>query len=133
MSSQFVYYFDDDKEFYYDYDIIEAIDYITQTHGVDDILKDYIDSGLYDKETEDDKKILATYDDFDGTYESIDNMSEDTKTQLANEVVYDLIVDEDFYDDELTDYFEQDAYDQYEAGISIDDEERNLSDPSLYI
>ena len=134
MGLRFTYYFDtQDEPYYYEADSNDAADYIIRTHEPDDIIRDYIDVGLYEKENKENKEILKTYDNFDGTYDSITNMDNSTMADLVDEIIVDMLYDTDIYEDELEDYFEQIAYDEYEAGISIDDEERNLSDPSLYI
>ena len=106
--------------FEYEPDIDDAINYIIKNYSNDDILKAYIDT-LYEKESKNNKEILKSYDGFDGTYESLDNMSEEIKEDLVNEIIYDLIKT-DIYRDALEDYFEQEAYDAYEE----DKAERDL-------
>lgn len=108
----------DTEEYIYDADWEEARDYIMRTHSLDDILKDYIDSGFYDELNSESREALESYDGFDGTEESIENMSEDAKFELATELVVELLDDTDIYEDELYDYFEQDAFDEWESSIS---------------
>lgn len=118
MSLNFSYYFDDKEEpYYYEAYWKDAQEYIFRTHDIDDVLRDYIDSGLYDKLGSEGKETLKTYDGFNGTYDSIDRMSEDTKKELADELILDLLDDTNIYDDELKDYFEQTAYDDYDNTI----------------
>lgn len=116
MGLRFTYYFDNqtDEPYYYEADSSDAADYIVRTHEPDDIIRDYIDAGLYEKENEENKEILKTYDDFDGTYESITNMDISTMADLVDEILVDMLYDTDIYDDELEDYFEQTAYDEYD-------------------
>ena len=45
-------------------------------------------------------------------------MSDETKLELAKELIFDLLDDTDIYEDELQDYFEQDAYDEWESMLS---------------
>ena len=97
-------------EFEADYD--DAKEYIMRTRSLDDIIEDYINT-LYDKESEENKETLKTYDGFDGTKESMLNMEEDTKKELVDEVLFDLINKTPIYYNELYDYFEQEAYDEY--------------------
>lgn len=104
----------DEEEYVYEADWEEASDYILRTHSSDDILKDYIDTGFYNELNSESKEVLETYDGFDGTEASLDNMSEETKLELAKELIFDLLDDTDIYEDELQDYFEQDAYDEWE-------------------
>lgn len=131
MSLKFTYYFGGQEyeynggldtmfedEFEYEADWEEAKDYILRTHSLEDIIKDYIDTGMYDKLNSESKEALNTYDGFDGTYDSINNMSEDTKFELVGEIIIDLLDDTDIYEDELKDYFEQDAFDSFEDSIS---------------
>lgn len=126
MALTFYYYFNDDS-FEYEADYREAKDYIKQVRSSDEILQDFIDTGLYDKESESDKETLLEYDGFDGTYDSIENMSEDIKKELVDEILFDLIQETDQYEDELKDYFEQDAYDDYESEIAWEQEKRSLN------
>jgi len=107
----------DEEEFIYEADWEEASDYILRTHEASDILKDYIDNGMYDELGTESKEILSTYDGFDGTYDSIEKMSEEVQKELAQELMLDLL-DTDVYEDELQDYFEQDAYDEWEESHS---------------
>ena len=104
----------DTEEYIYEADWEEASDYILRTHSADDILKDYIDTGFYNDLNSESKEVLETYDGFDGTEESLGKMSEETKLELAKELIFDLLDDTDVYEDELQDYFEQDAYDEWE-------------------
>lgn len=106
----------DEEEYIYEADWSEASDYILRTHEAADIIKDYIDSGLYDELGEESKEILHEYDGFDGTYDSIEKMSTEVKEELAQELLLDLF-DTDIYEDELQDYFEQDAYDEWESTL----------------
>lgn len=108
----------DTEEYIYEPDWEEARDYIMRTHSLDDILKDYIDSGFYTTLDAEDKETLLSYDGFDGTEESIEMMSEEMKFELANELLIELLDDTDIYEDELYDYFEQDAFDEWEDSIS---------------
>lgn len=108
----------DTEEYVYEADWEEAGDYILRTHSSDDILKDYIDTGFYNALNSESKEVLETYDGFDGTEESLDNMSDETKLELAKELIFDLLDDTDIYEDELQDYFEQDAYDEWESMLS---------------
>lgn len=118
MGLRFTYYFNNqDKPYYYEADSNDAADYIIRTHEPDDIIKDYIDAGLYEKENEENKEILKTYDNFDGTYNSITNMDSSTMVDLVNEIILDMLYDTDIYEDELEDYFEQIAYDEYDENI----------------
>ena len=79
----------DTEEYIYEPDWEEARDYIIRTHSLDDILKDYIDSGFYTNLDAEDKETLLSYDGFDGTEASIDKMSEDIKLELVTELVLD--------------------------------------------
>lgn len=108
----------DTEEYIYEPDWEEARDYIIRTHSLDDILKDYIDSGFYNNLDAEDKETLLSYDGFDGTEASIDKMSEDIKLELVTELIFELLDDTDIYEDELMDYFEQDAFDEWEDSIS---------------
>ena len=118
MGLRFTYYFNNqDEPYYYEADSNDAADYIMRTHEPDDIIKDYIDAGLYEKENEENKEILKTYDNFDGTYDSITNMDSSTMVDLVNEIILDMLYDTDIYEDELEDYFEQIAYDEYDENI----------------
>lgn len=114
MGLRFTYYFDNqDEPYYYEADSKDAADYIVRTHELDDIIRDYIDVGLYEKENEENKEILKTYDNFDGTYDSITNMDISTMADLVDEIIVDMLYDTNIYDDELEDYFEQTAYDEF--------------------
>lgn len=106
----------DEKEFEYEADYDEAIDYLIRTHGTDDLIKDYIDNKFYENESDENKDILRSYDGFDGTYDSIENMSEENKIDMIKEVFFEVIADgeSDLYYDELKDYFEQEAYDAFD-------------------
>jgi len=88
----------------------EAVEFIRRTLSNDEILYDYLQY-IYPHETENSKEVLKDYN-FDGTAECIDNMSEEDKEDLVNEVIDDLI-DSDIYNDVLMDYFEDEAYDEY--------------------
>lgn len=115
MGLRFTYYFDNKEEpYYYEANYKDANDYIRRTHELDDIIRDYIDIGLYEKENEENKEILKTYDGFDGTYDSMTNMDISTMVDLVDEIILDMLYDTDIYEDELKDYFEQDAYDEYD-------------------
>lgn len=98
-------------EYTYEYDNREAEDYILRTHSYDDILNDFL-SYVYPKDTDGNKKILKDEFGFDGTEEAIPMMDEELKEELCEQVVYDLI-DIDLYNDELEEYFEADAYEEY--------------------
>ena len=118
MGLRFTYYFNNqDEPYYYEADSSDAVDYIVRTHEPDDIIRDYIDAGLYEKENEENKEILKTYDNFDGTYDSITNMDISTMADLVDEIIVDMLYDTNIYDDELEDYFEQTAYDEYDENI----------------
>ena len=118
MGLRFTYYFNNqDEPYYYEADSSDAVDYIVRTHEPDDIIRDYIDAGLYEKENEENKEILKTYDNFDGTYDSITNMDISTIADLVDEIIVDMLYDTNIYDDELEDYFEQTAYDEYDENI----------------
>lgn len=114
MSVNFNYDFGGSYEYLFEMDVDEAVDYIKQTRDSYEIIEDFILSGLYEKESDNDKETLANYDEFNGTIESIYDMDEDTKEILADEVVADIITETQYYDDELKDYFEQQAYDAFE-------------------
>lgn len=88
----------------------EAADYIIRSHTYDDILQDYIDY-IYSTDSEDVKKDLEEFG-FYGTEESIRNMSEEDKEDLTNQIIKELI-ELDIYNDELMDYFEDEAYERY--------------------
>lgn len=107
----------DEEEYVYEADSQDAQDYILRTRDAKEIVTDYIDSGLYDQLSDDDKEILADYEGFDGTVESLNNISDETLELLAEEVIITLLDDSDIYEDELQDYFEQDAYDEWESTL----------------
>ena len=105
-----------EEKYEYEWDFNEASDYIEQTHTSEDILEDFILSGLYEKESEKSKEGLLGNFGFTGNVEDIKNMNEDSKDLLAEELVFDLLSYSDIYEDELKDYFEQAAYDQWGEG-----------------
>ena len=103
----------DTEEFEFEADYKDALNYLIRTHGYDDLIRDYIDNGFYEAESDENKETLKSYDGFDGTYDSIRNMSEETKKDFIEEVFLDVLIngEPDIYHDELKDYFEQEAYD----------------------
>lgn len=125
MSVKFNYDFGGSYEYPFEIDVDDAADYIKQTRDSYEIIGDFILSGLYEKESDDDKETLASYDGFDGTTESIYYMDEDTKETLADEVLVNIIKETQYYDDELRDYFEQEAYDAFEDQESDNADRRN--------
>ena len=111
---RFIYNFDG-YDFPFEIDGSELMDakyYIKQTHTNDEILKDYLEY-LYPNESEYNKESVEDYG-FYGTEESIKDMSEKDKDELVNEVIYDLI-DLDVYNEELEDYFEDEAYEDFSS------------------
>lgn len=90
-------------------DLDEAMDYILRTRSPKEIVRDYIEC------FSDGEDILDEYDE-----EELRDLD-----ILKSELLIDLI-HEDFYDDELKDYFEDVAYQEYEDGIEEEKFRRNL-------
>ena len=115
MSLTFYYDFYDDTigdsdRYVFEAPYKDAIDYIKRTHTNDEILTDYANT-LYPLEDDENKETYKEYG-FDGTEESIRLMDDDMKKDLVNEIMYDMVNEIDIYDNELKDYFEQEAYDE---------------------
>ena len=90
-------------------DLEEAMDYILRTRSSKEIIRDYIEC-FPDRED-----ILDEYDE-----EELKDLD-----ILESEFLIDLI-HEGFYDDELKDYFEDQAYQEYVDGIEEEKFRRNL-------
>ena len=118
-------YYDDGlvgtEEFEYKIDYNEAEDYIIRTHEVDDIIEDWIKAFADTYTTKEIKALWDNFDgEFDGTMDSVKAMTEDQKLELVSGIdnmLYQLIDETGYYDDELKDYFEQDAYDEWEETL----------------
>ena len=107
----------EDYEYTAEYD--EAEDYLLRTHDILDIIQDWINE-FGDRYTQEEISDLFEYmpGGFDGTIESAKNMTDDEKLDLVSgtdNMLYQLVTESDIYDDELQDYFEQDAYDEWES------------------
>lgn len=105
------YYATEDFEFEIDTD--EAVDYILRSYTPDEIIEDFIEL-VYENLPYEDKESLRDFGGFDGTFESLDKMSDEDKISLSKDIVLDMITEYDVYDDVLQDYFEQEAYDEWE-------------------
>ena len=107
----------EDYEYTAEYD--EAEDYLLRTHDTLDIIQDWINE-FGDRYTQEEISDLFEYmpGGFDGTIESAENMTDDEKLDLVSGIdnmLYQLVTESDIYDDELQDYFEQDAFDEWES------------------
>lgn len=110
-------------DFTFDIDEDEAVDYILRSYTPDEIIEDFI-AFVYDNDklSDEEKDALSVFGGFDGTFESVDEMSDEDKIGLAGDIVLDMITKYDVYDDVLQDYFEQYAYDEWSGDqeFSID-------------
>ena len=136
MSLKFRYNFNLSYPGYVDIemDYEDAEEYILRTHDLKDIIKDYNFSGLYNNLPKEDKNTLLSYDNYDGTDESVDNMSEDMAFELvtSGDVLFDLINYTDIYEDELKDYFKQEAYEIYKDSLD-DEQDKKYSEFNYFI
>lgn len=101
------------EDYSYEVNDYDVRNYILRTHEPDEIVFDYYQY-IYPNESEDSKKVIEDDFGFDGREESINEMDIESLELLAEEVVDDLI-DLDLYNDELYNYFEDEAYEEYES------------------
>lgn len=83
----------------------EVRDFIFEIYTSEDILIDYLNY-VYPKEPQEYKDILEANWAFDGSVEAIENMDEEDRKDLAEEVYWDVL-DTDIYDDEINDHFKR--------------------------
>lgn len=109
----------DGNDFGFEIDMSDAKDLVRGWYSDDEILNDYAQY-LYKSEPSSFKDDLKREYGFDGTETSIFSMDDDAKDQLVDQVVFDLI-DADVYNDELYDYYEEDAYNDFKDGSEEDE------------
>ena len=116
--AELIYNFGNGEEFAYEYNESDAVDYIVRTLGYDEILKDYAQY-IFPKETQQNKKIISEYGFTD--QDSISSMDEEEKEDLVNEII-DKLLDADVYNNELYEYFYDDAYEEYKEYEDYNDD-----------
>lgn len=127
------YYFDD-EEFEYDLDYGEISDYFEQLPDnqlIEYLEEEYANLSEKDKtellnELLDDPKrnLIKKMDGTNPVFEpNFKNLIEDDKYWCIEYFIYDNL---DVYEDELKDYFEDDAYDSYKDGLDWKEEQRDL-------
>lgn len=109
----------DGADFVYEVDPIDAKYLVKSWYSDDQILNDYAQY-LYKSEPDSYKRDIKAEFGFDGTEASIHSMDEEAVEQLADQVVDDLL-EADVYNDELYEYYENDAYDDFKNGSEVDE------------
>lgn len=110
----------DDISFTYELDDKAAINYIKRVYTDDELIDDFIEY-VYPHLSKQDKEMLDNEYGFDGTPESIKFMSDATLDDFMSQQVIDSLLDSDIYNPELEDYFEDEAYAEFNEGNPEDE------------
>lgn len=115
----YTYYFDDYEYDYDDYDWDKAAEFLKHKYPLEYFMK--IDSEkLYPHQSQDYKDyVYDEFDGYDGTEESIKNMSQEAMEDYIfgdEGSIDDIVWKDDNLQDDLHDFFEEDAYDAFCKG-----------------
>lgn len=110
----------DDISFTYELDTDAAVDYIKRVYTDDELINDFIEY-VYPHLSKQDKEMLDNDYGFDGTPESIKFMSDEDLDNFMSQQVIDSLLDSDIYNPELEDYFEDEAYAEFNEGNPEDE------------
>lgn len=101
----------DGVDFTYEPDEDEVREFILNSYTPDEILSDYIEY-IYPKTSAKDKETFTDWG-FEGTAESVIEMSEEEKEDFIDMVALDDLLEADVYAPEIEEHFEDEAYDAF--------------------